>query len=201
MRKNALGGGDFLGYEARLSTGSEIASFKECTARERHWEEILLIRIGVGYDVHRFEVGRNLILGGVEISHERGLGGHSDADVLTHAICDALLGAAALGDIGVHFPDTDEAYRGADSQMLLARVVELLAKSGMRPQNVDAVVVAQRPNLAPHVPAIREVLSATLGLSLGLVSVKATTSEGLGFAGREEGVAAQAVCTIRTDSP
>ena len=144
-----------------------------------------MIRVGIGYDVHRFEAGRRLVLGGVEIPHERGLGGHSDADALTHAICDALLGAAALGDIGVHFPDTDEAYRDADSQRLLARVVALLAEAGMRPQNVDAVVVAQRPRLAPHVPAMREALSATMGLSAALVGVKATTSEGLGFTGRE----------------
>lgn len=159
-----------------------------------------MIRVGIGYDAHRFEAGRRLVLGGVEIPHERGLGGHSDADVLTHAICDALLGAAALGDIGVHFPDTDEAYRDADSQRLLARVVALLAEAGVRPQNVDAVVVAQRPRLAPHIPAMREALSATLGLPAAMVGVKATTSEGLGFTGRAEGVAAQAVCVVRVDS-
>ena len=163
--------------------------------------EAPLIRVGIGCDVHRFEAGRRLVLGGVEIPHERGLAGHSDADALTHAICDALLGAAALGDIGQHFPDADEAYRDADSRELLASVVGFLEEAGMRPWNVDAVVVAQRPRLAPWIPAMREALSETLGVSPGMVGIKATTSEGLGFAGREEGVAAQAVCTIRMLSP
>ena len=124
-----------------------------------------MIRIGVGYDVHRFEANRKLILGGVEIPFERGLAGHSDADALIHAIIDALLGAAALGDIGAHFPDTDDAYRGADSRELLARVVALLAERGMKPGNVDSVVVAQRPKLAPHIPGMREVISSILGNS------------------------------------
>ncbi len=159
------------------------------------------MRVGVGYDVHRFEAGRKFILGGVEIPHDRGLAGHSDADALIHAIIDALLGAAALGDIGSHFPDTDEAYRGADSRVLLARVVALLAERGMEPGNVDSVVVAQRPKLAPHIPKIREVISSILGIPLDRVGVKATTGEGLGFAGREEGVAAHAVCTISEESP
>ena len=122
-----------------------------------------MIRVGVGYDVHRFEPGRKLILGGVEIPHEQGLAGHSDADALTHAIIDALLGAAALGDIGAHFPDTDAAYRDADSRKLLARVVALLREKGMKPNNVDSVVVAQRPKLAPHIPEMREVVSSILG--------------------------------------
>ena len=160
-----------------------------------------MIRVGVGYDVHRFEPGRKLILGGVEIPHERGLAGHSDADALTHAIIDALLGAAALGDIGAHFPDTDEAYRDADSRKLLARVVALLREKGMKPNNVDSVVVAQRPKLAPHIPEMREVISSILGISPDLVGIKATTSERMGFVGREEGVAAHAVCTISVDSP
>ena len=160
-----------------------------------------MIRVGVGYDVHRFEPGRKLILGGVEIPHEQGLAGHSDADALTHAIIDALLGAAALGDIGAHFPDTDEAYRDADSRKLLARVVALLREKGMKPNNVDSVVVAQRPKLAPHIPEMREVISSILGISPDLVGIKATTSERMGFVGREEGVAAHAVCTISVDSP
>ncbi len=160
-----------------------------------------MIRVGVGYDVHRFEPGRKLILGGVEIPHERGLSGHSDADALTHAIIDALLGAAALGDIGAHFPDTDESYRDADSRKLLARVVALLREKGMKPNNVDSVVVAQRPKLAPHIPEMREVISSILGISPDLVGIKATTSERMGFVGREEGVAAHAVCTISVDSP
>ena len=160
-----------------------------------------MIRVGVGYDVHRFEAGRKLILGGVEIPFERGLAGHSDADALIHAIIDALLGAAALGDIGSHFPDTDEAYRGADSRELLARAVALLAERGMRPGNVDSVVVAERPKLAPHIPEMREVISSVLGIPPDRVGIKATTGEGIGFAGREEGVAAHAVCTISVESP
>ncbi len=159
-----------------------------------------MIRVGVGYDVHRFAPARRLVLGGVEIPHECGLSGHSDADALTHAIIDALLGAAALGDIGTHFPDTDEAYRGADSLELLSRVVALLAERNMHPHNVDAVVVAQRPKLAPHVGAMRAALAATLGVGVDRVGVKATTSEGMGFVGREEGVAVHAVCTISLKS-
>lgn len=155
-----------------------------------------MMRVGVGYDVHRFEAGRPLILGGVEIPFEKGLAGHSDADVLAHAVCDALLGAAALGDIGSHFPDTDPQYAGADSIALLGEVVALVQEKGLRPHNVDAVVVAERPKLAPHIGAMRARLAGALGLSLEYVSVKATTSERLGFTGREEGIAAQAVCTL-----
>jgi len=156
-----------------------------------------LIRVGMGFDVHRFEAGRRLVLGGVEVPFEKGLAGHSDADVLTHAICDALLGAAALGDIGLHFPDTDARYRGADSMELLRRVVALAAARGLRPHNVDAVVVAERPRLAPHVGEMRRRLAGALGLPEGAVSVKATTSERLGFTGRGEGIAAHAVCALR----
>jgi 2-C-methyl-D-erythritol 2,4-cyclodiphosphate synthase len=154
------------------------------------------MRVGIGYDVHRFAEGRPLILGGVEIDHDRGLSGHSDADVLTHAVIDALLGAAALGDIGEHFPDTDPRYKGADSIELLAATVALLAQSGFAPANVDATVVIERPKLAPHKQAIRERLAATLGIGPELVSVKATTAEGMGFVGRREGVAALAVASI-----
>ena len=171
------------------------------TRTRRRSGGIRMMRVGVGYDVHRFEANRKLILGGVEIPFERGLAGHSDADALIHALIDALLGAAALGDIGSHFPDTDDAYRGADSRELLARVVALLAERGMKPGNVDSVVVAQRPKLAPHIPGMREVISSILGIPPDRVGIKATTGEGLGFAGREEGVAAHAVCTISVESP
>jgi 2-C-methyl-D-erythritol 2,4-cyclodiphosphate synthase len=153
-------------------------------------------RVGIGYDVHRLAAGRPLILGGVEIEHETGLDGHSDADVLTHAIIDALLGAAALGDIGEHFPDTDPAYKDADSMALLRATVALLADSAMRPVNVDATVVIERPKLAPHKAAIRAGLAQALKLDETAVSVKATRGEGMGFVGREEGVAALAVALV-----
>jgi 2-C-methyl-D-erythritol 2,4-cyclodiphosphate synthase len=155
-----------------------------------------MTRVGIGYDVHRLEDGRPLILGGVEIDHDRGLAGHSDADVLTHAVIDALLGAAALGDIGDHFPDTDPQYAGADSIGLLTATVALLAERGLAPSNVDVTVVVERPRLAPHKHAIRARLAAVLGLEAGSVSVKATTGEGMGFVGRGEGVAALAVATV-----
>jgi 2-C-methyl-D-erythritol 2,4-cyclodiphosphate synthase len=151
---------------------------------------------GIGYDSHRLVEGRRLVLGGVEIPHERGLDGHSDADVLTHAVTDALLGAAALGDIGEHFPDSDERWRDADSLALLATVVELLGARGMRPLNVDCTVVIEAPRLAPHRRAIRERLATALGLPPERVSVKATSGEGIGFVGRGEGVAALAVASV-----
>ena len=154
------------------------------------------MRVGTGYDVHRLTEGRKLIIGGVEISHSLGLLGHSDADVLVHAIMDALLGAAALGDIGQHFPDTDLAYEGADSLQLLARVQELLLNEGYVVNNIDATVIAQKPKLSPHIQKMRENIADTLQISLGQVGVKATTEERLGFTGREEGIAAQAVCTL-----
>lgn len=160
-----------------------------------------MIRVGVGFDVHRLEAGRKLILGGVEIPFEKGLAGHSDADVLAHAVCDAILGAAALGDIGQHFPDTDPRWRGADSLIFLREAVALAAARGLRPHNVDAVVVAERPRLAPHTGRMRARLAEALGIPEGAVSVKATTSERLGFTGREEGIAAQAVCTLREEAP
>ena len=154
------------------------------------------MRIGHGYDVHRLMEGRRLILGGVEIPFEKGLLGHSDADVLTHAIMDALLGAAALGDIGKLFPDSDPAYEGADSLKLLERVVEVLKENGYMVGNVDATVLAQRPKLAPHIPQMRERLARAMGTDMGRVSVKATTEEGLGFTGAGEGIAAHAVALI-----
>ena len=158
------------------------------------------LRIGHGYDVHRLVEGRRLILGGVEIPYERGLLGHSDADVLTHAVMDALLGACALGDIGLLFPDSDPAYRGADSLRLLDEVVALLRREGFRVGNVDATVLAQAPKLAPHLPMIRRNLAERLRVPLSRVSVKATTEEGLGFTGAGEGMAAHAVCLVEEDA-
>ena len=155
------------------------------------------VRTGIGVDSHRFAEGRPLILGGVRIEHERGLAGHSDADVLAHAIADALLGAAGLGDIGQHFPDTDPAFEGADSIALLRDVV---ARLGHDVVNVDATVVMERPKLAPHRDAIRASLAQALGVAVADVNVKATTGEGMGFVGREEGVAAVAVATVRARS-
>jgi 2-C-methyl-D-erythritol 2,4-cyclodiphosphate synthase len=153
-------------------------------------------RTGIGYDCHRLVAGRRLILGGVEIEHDQGLEGHSDADVLTHAVIDALLGAAALGDIGQHFPDSEEAYRDADSLELLRRTVELLSGAGFSAVNVDATVVLEAPAVGPHRDAIRGRLAEALGLDLGEVSVKATRDEGMGFVGRGEGAAALAVATV-----
>ena len=154
------------------------------------------MRIGHGYDVHRLAEGRKLILGGVDILWEKGLLGHSDADVLAHAVMDALLGAAGLGDIGRHFPDTDPAYAGADSLKLLAHVAELLRERGYTVGNVDATVLAQRPKLAPHISAMRDNLARAMGIAPDRVNVKATTEEGLGFTGSGEGMAAHAVALI-----
>ena len=157
------------------------------------------MRIGHGYDVHRLVMGRKCILGGVEIAHETGLDGHSDADVLAHAVMDALLGAAALGDIGKHFPNSDPAYAGADSIALLRRVGALLAEAGWRVGNIDATVLCQAPKLAPLIPEMRRHLADALGLAAGAVSVKATTEEKLGFTGSGEGIAAHAVCLIQSN--
>ncbi len=157
------------------------------------------MRIGHGYDAHRLVSGRVLILGGVSIPHDRGLLAHSDGDVLIHAICDALLGAAALGDIGKFFPDTQPEWKGVDSRVLLREMVAMLARKGFRIANVDATVVAQRPKLAPYFPAMREHLAADLKVAIERVNVKGTTTEGMGFAGREEGIAAHAVCLLEGD--
>ena len=154
------------------------------------------MRIGHGYDVHKLVEGRKLILGGVEIAYEKGLLGHSDADVLTHALMDALLGAAALGDIGKLFPDNDPDYEGADSVELLKKVTALLREHGYRLGNVDCTVIAQRPKLAPHIPLMREKLAAAMGTTADRVSVKATTEEGLGFSGQGLGIAAHAVALL-----
>lgn len=158
------------------------------------------IRIGHGYDVHRLVPDRALILGGVEIPYEKGLLGHSDADVLTHAVMDALLGALALGDIGKHFPDTDPRYRGADSLCLAKEVCALLHREGWRIGNIDATVLAQAPKLAPHIPQMRKNLAACLGIEEDRVSVKATTEEHLGFTGEGLGIAAHAVCLLLSES-
>ena len=154
------------------------------------------MRIGHGYDVHRLVEGRALIIGGENIKYERGLLGHSDADVLTHAVMDALLGAAGLGDIGRHFPDSDERYRGADSLVLLSHVIDLLASQGWKTVNVDATVIAQAPKLSPHIERMRENLARVIGVSPSDVNVKATTEERLGFTGSGEGIAAHAVALI-----
>ncbi|MDY6372331.1 MAG: 2-C-methyl-D-erythritol 2,4-cyclodiphosphate synthase [Bacteroidales bacterium] len=154
------------------------------------------MRIGTGYDVHRLQEGLPLWIGGVLVPHTHGLVGHSDADVLLHAISDALLGAAALGDIGKHFPDTDPQYKGIASTKLLAHVGSLLRKQGYTVGNIDATVAAQRPKLAPYIDQMRQTIADTLGIEVGQVSVKATTTERLGFEGREEGISAQAVAIL-----
>lgn len=154
------------------------------------------MRIGIGYDVHELVHDRPLVLGGVTIPHEKGLAGHSDADVLLHAIGDAVLGAAALGDIGTHFPDTDDEWEGADSQVLLTEIVQAVREAGYVPHNVDATVVLERPKLQPHISSMRENTASVLEISMTHVSVKATTNEGLGTVGTEEGAVAHAVCTI-----
>jgi len=155
-----------------------------------------MIRIGQGYDVHQLVEGRKCIIGGVEIKHEKGLLGHSDADVLLHAICDAMLGAAALGDIGKHFPDTDENYKDADSRNLLRHVVSILKSHGFVLSNLDATIIAQAPKMAPHIEKMCMNIASDCGVARGQVNVKATTTEKLGFAGRGEGIAAEAVCLI-----
>ena len=157
-----------------------------------------MMRIGHGYDVHRLVEGRDLILGGVKIEHEKGLLGHSDADVLLHAISDAILGAAALGDIGKLFPDSDDKYKGADSLVLLRKVGVYLFNAGYKIVNIDATVIAQAPKLAPHIRQMRANIARTLELDFSAVSVKATTEEGLGFSGEKLGIAAHAVCLIES---
>ena len=159
-----------------------------------------MMRIGHGYDVHKLVEGRKLIIGGVDIPHDKGLLGHSDADVLLHAVSDALLGAAAMGDIGKHFPDNDEKYKGADSLVLLKRVVTKLFCAGYKVVNVDATVIAQAPKLAPHIPKMRSNIARVLDVELDCVNVKATTEEHLGFTGEKLGIAAHAVCLIEKDN-
>ena len=154
------------------------------------------MRIGQGYDAHRFQIGRRLVLGGVEIPHDRGLEAHSDGDVLIHAICDALLGAAALRDIGRHFPDSEAGFEGIDSRILLRQVVGLLTGKRLRIANVDATIVAQRPRLSPYFASMRERLAIDMNIAIDQINIKGTTTEGMGFTGREEGIAAYAVALL-----
>ena len=154
------------------------------------------MRVGTGYDVHQLVEGRKLFLGGVEIPHDRGLLGHSDADVLLHALMDALLGAAAMGDIGRHFPDSDQQYKGISSVKLLEHVKTLIGDAGFKVGNVDVTVMAQKPKIAPYIPHMRECIAETRGIEIERVNVKGTTTEKLGFVGREEGIAAEAVCIL-----
>ncbi len=154
------------------------------------------MRIGHGYDVHKFAENRDLVIGGVKIPYEKGLLGHSDADVLLHAICDALLGAAALGDIGKHFPDTNDEFEGIDSRILLKKTVSLLKENGYKIGNIDATVIAQKPKMAPYIDKMRENIASDCNIDIGYVNVKATTEEGLGFTGALEGVSAHAVCIL-----
>ena len=160
--------------------------------------KVVSMRIGMGYDVHRLVEGRDLIIGGVKIPYEKGLLGHSDADVLLHAIMDALLGAAALGDIGKHFPDTDPAYKGISSIKLLEKVGELLEENHVFIENIDATIIAQAPKMRPHIDTMRENIAKALLIDVGQVNVKATTEEGLGFTGRGEGISSQAICLVTT---
>lgn len=155
------------------------------------------MRIGHGYDVHRLVEDRQLIIGGVNIPYEKGLLGHSDADVLLHAVCDALLGAAALGDIGKHFPDNDQSFKNIDSRILLRKTVELLKEKGYKIENIDATVIAQKPKLAPHIPQMKQNIAEDCGIDSDCVNVKATTEEGLGFTGELSGISAHAVCLIK----
>jgi 2-C-methyl-D-erythritol 4-phosphate cytidylyltransferase / 2-C-methyl-D-erythritol 2,4-cyclodiphosphate synthase len=192
-----------LGLQPRLVMG-EASNIKVTHADDLALAELILlgragerdIRIGQGYDVHALSAHRKLIIGGVEIPYERGLAGHSDADVLLHAVCDALLGAAALGDIGRHFPDSDERYRGVDSRKLLREVAQLLSRDGWRVASVDSTIIAQAPRMAPHIEAMRANIAADLALTADRVNIKAKTTERLGFIGRGEGIAAEAVATI-----
>jgi 2-C-methyl-D-erythritol 4-phosphate cytidylyltransferase/2-C-methyl-D-erythritol 2,4-cyclodiphosphate synthase len=178
-------------------THPEDVAVADALLRARHGPaESAQLRVGIGYDAHRFAAGRRLILGGVEIAHEQGLAGHSDADVLLHAIADALLGAAALGDIGQHFPPSDERFRDADSQDLLREVIRKVRDAGWAPANVDATVLAEAPHLAPHVALMRERIATCLGMGREAVGVKATTNEGMGAIGRGEGIAAMATATL-----
>ena len=154
------------------------------------------MRIGLGYDVHKLVEGRPLIIGGVNIPHEKGVLGHSDADVLIHAIMDGMLGALALGDIGKHFPDTDEKYKGADSMKLLKCVNDLINEKGYEINNIDSIIIAQNPKMAPHIEQMRKNIAQTLNTHVGNISVKATTEEGLGFTGTKQGISAQSICLL-----
>lgn len=154
------------------------------------------MRIGLGYDVHKLVTERKLILGGVEINYEKGLLGHSDADVLVHAIIDSLLGAAALGDIGTHFPDSDSTYKGVSSLELLKKVADIIDKAGFQVGNIDATIIAQNPKMAPHIKTMRENICSSLNITIDQINIKATTEEGLGFTGRGEGISSESICII-----
>jgi 2-C-methyl-D-erythritol 4-phosphate cytidylyltransferase/2-C-methyl-D-erythritol 2,4-cyclodiphosphate synthase len=188
------------GYTVRMVNGDyqniKITTPEDIAVAEAFMGQKHSIRTGQGFDVHRLVPDRKLILGGVEIDYTLGLLGHSDADVLIHAVMDALLGAAGLGDIGIHFPDTDERYKGADSRRLLAEVARKVAAAGYRILNIDATIIAQRPKVAAFIPQMRQKIAADLGIAAETVNVKATTTEGLGFTGRGEGIAAMAVATV-----
>ncbi len=158
------------------------------------------MRIGLGYDVHKLVEGRPLIIGGVNVPHEKGLFGHSDADVLIHAIMDGMLGALALGDIGKHFPDNDEKYKGADSMKLLQCVNELIEEKGYKINNIDSIIIAQSPKMAPHIEQMRKNIANVLNTDIENISVKATTEEGLGFTGKKEGIASQSICLLTKNS-
>lgn len=197
-----------LGIAVQLTEGSED-NLKLTTPRDMIWAETLLeqrrthhaplMRVGQGYDVHRLVEGRRLVLCGVEVPHTLGLLGHSDADVALHALMDAMLGAMALGDIGKHFPDTDNAYAGADSMVLLAKVTQLLGTHHAKITNCDITIVAQKPKLLPYIPRMRENVARVLGVDVDCVNVKATTTERLGFEGAQEGISAQAVCMVQVE--
>src|SRR5579862_2538733 len=190
-----------MGMQAGDGARQRSASSSVVRRRGRRRGSVI-IRVGQGYDAHQLTPGRKLVLGGVEVPHQRGLAGHSDGDALTHAVIDALLGAAALGDIGQHFPSSDPEFKNVSSLLLLARVCAVLEQHGWKPSNIDATVIAERPKLAPHVFEMRQRLAATLRLELEAVSVKATTTDGLGFTGRQEGIAALATATVvRTSEP
>lgn len=176
------------------------AKLKTCNFIALIMEGILKMRIGMGYDVHRLVENRKLILGGVEINYEKGLLGHSDADVLLHAIMDSLLGAAALGDIGSHFPDSDPAYKGISSLELLIKVSTLIGKKGYHIENIDATIIAQKPKMSPHIYNMRENISKALNIAIDQINIKATTEEGLGFTGNGEGISAQSIALISKKS-
>ena len=184
-----------LGQPVALAEG-DYANIKITTREDLPKEEKMDMRVGCGYDVHQLVEGRKLFLGGVEIPHTKGLLGHSDADVLLHALMDAILGAAALGDIGKHFPDTDQQYKGISSVKLLEHVAKLISGHGFKVGNVDVTVMAQKPKIASYIPQMRECIAETLGIEIERVNVKGTTTEKLGFVGREEGIAAEAVCIL-----
>lgn len=185
-----------LGIRVSITQG-DYGNIKITTKEDLPEQESLETRVGSGYDVHRLVEGRDLILGGVNIPYNKGLLGHSDADVLLHALMDALLGAASLGDIGEHFPDTEEAYKGISSLELLDRVAERLKEEGFSVGNIDATIMAQKPKLAPYKEKMKNNIAEALGIPLGSINLKATTTEKLGFVGREEGIAAEAVCIIK----